>query len=278
MAFNILLDKNMTTRLRVLSQNMYLRPGLIQHRHGDNKTARLRNLFAILHEYDVVCLQEMWYGRTALIAHAAQVGLLYYATFSKSVKTDGGLITLSRFPLTQKRCFLFKHGIFPDTMIRKGALSVLVNNSIRVINLHAQSAYMQNDSKAHRVQLAQLRATLKWAKREPQTIVLGDFNLDGLQHNLSPIFKHYVNAVPPGLPTSVVTFYKENGKEVMSTLMMCAKCRARFCKTNMLNRHMQLDHAWLTSDLTVLKCQTRPMPILSDHAGLHFVLKPLKWS
>ena len=255
--------------VRVLSQNMYLRPGLIQHRHGDNKRVRFLKLLAILPQYDVVCLQEMWYRRADLIIHAARAGLPYYAVSPKSLKTDGGLVILSRYPMLQKRFFLFRNGIFPDTMIRKGALAVRIvigGSSLRIINLHAQSSYKKIDPDAHKVQLTQLRATLLWAGYEPHTLVLGDFNLDGMQHDLSPIFAHYVNAVPH-TPTTLITFL--NDKEVMSTASMCPKCKARLT-TGMQTVPMQLDHAWVTPDLKVSAAKTRSSPVLSDHAGLDF--------
>jgi len=255
--------------VRVLSQNMYLRPGLIQHRHGDNKRARFLKLLSLLPQYDVVCLQEMWYRRADLLIYAAKVGLPYYAVSPKSLKTDGGLVILSRYPMVEKRFFLFKNGIFPDTMIRKGALAVRIvigNSNLRVINLHAQSSYKKIDPDAHRVQLTQLRATLKWAGLQPHTLVLGDFNLDGMQHDLSPIFVHYKNAVP-STPTSLITFL--NDKEIMSTAGMCKQCKARLT-TGMQTVPMQLDHAWITPDLKVSAFKTRSYPLLSDHAGLDF--------
>lgn len=255
--------------VRVLSQNMYLRPGLIQHRHGDDKRARFIKLLSILPQYDVICLQEMWYHRADLIMHAARVGLPYYAVSPKSMKTDGGLVILSRYPMVQKRFFLFKNGIFPDTMIRKGALAVKImigSGTLRIINLHAQSSYKRIDPAAHKVQLAQLRATLKWAGQEPHTIVLGDFNLDGIEHDLSPIFPMYANAAPR-TPTSLITFL--NDKEVMSTVSMCPKCKARL-STGMQTVPMQLDHAWVTKDLKVSGFKTRSYPVISDHAGLDF--------
>lgn len=253
--------------VRVLSQNMYLRPGLIQHRHGDNKRARFVQLLSILTQYDVVCLQEMWYHRADLIKYAARAGLPYYAVSPKTMKTDGGLVILSRYPMIQKRFFLFKNGIFPDTMIRKGALAVRImigSATLRIINLHAQSSYKMIDPDAHKVQLTQLRATLKWAGHEPHTVVVGDFNLDGMQHDLGPIFFNYVNAVPR-TPTSLITFL--NDKEVMSTVGMCLKCKARL-STGMHTVPMQLDHAWVTPDLKVSAFKTRSYPVLSDHEGL----------
>lgn len=211
----------------------------------------------------------MWYHRADLIMHAARVGLPYYAVSPKSMKTDGGLVILSRYPMVQKRFFLFKNGIFPDTMIRKGALAVKImigSGTLRIINLHAQSSYKRIDPAAHKVQLAQLRATLKWAGQEPHTIVLGDFNLDGIEHDLSPIFPMYANAAPR-TPTSLITFL--NDKEVMSTVSMCPKCKARL-STGMQTVPMQLDHAWVTKDLKVSGFKTRSYPVISDHAGLDF--------
>lgn len=255
--------------VRVLSQNMYLRPGLIQHRHGDNKRARFLKLLAILPQYDVVCLQEMWYRRADLLIHAARLGLPYYAVSPKSLKTDGGLVILSRYPMLQKRFLLYRHGIFPDTMIRKGALAVKImigSATLRIINLHAQSSYRMIDPDAHKVQLTQLRATLKWAGHEPHTVVLGDFNLDGMQHDLAPIFVNYSNAVPY-TSTTLITFL--NDKEIMSTVGMCLKCKARL-STGMHTVPMQLDHAWVTPDLKVSAFKTRSYPVLSDHFGLDF--------
>ena len=95
-------DRN---HINILTYNIFLRPPGVKNNASDHKDARLKEFIKLLHEFDIVCLQEMFgflnKRKHKLIRCAAKAGFLYYAdsvspSFFTSFVVDGGLLVLSR--------------------------------------------------------------------------------------------------------------------------------------------------------------------------------------
>lgn len=144
---------SMTTRVRVLSYNINLRPPGIKNNLSDHKNERL-NVFgtSVLALYDVVCLQEMFSSGSTrmskLLFYAKKAGLDYHVASPckglLNASVDGGLIILSRYPIVKTEKITFKRGIYGDRYAAKGAIyakiNVTPNHSIHVFNTHLQSS------------------------------------------------------------------------------------------------------------------------------------------
>ncbi|HWS36811.1 MAG TPA: endonuclease/exonuclease/phosphatase family protein [Actinoplanes sp.] len=147
-------------------------------------SARLRALGERLEQddYDVVCLQEVMYRRHVRLLAAVAPGFRYRA-FSGGVVLKGGLVLLSRlpisgwefvrFPLTPPRR--------PEYLMRKGAQIVTIDGGFTVVNTHL-SANRDDDwspgnrySAAQRVEFAVLAERLAGV-RGP-VVVVGDLNV-----------------------------------------------------------------------------------------------------
>ncbi|KAJ1921541.1 hypothetical protein H4219_000578 [Mycoemilia scoparia] len=118
-------------KVRVLTQNMFIRPPGIKNNENDYKDERLQFLITeVLNDYDVVCLQEMFeFGsnrRKTLINAAKKLGFEYYvASPSKhvwNIQIDGGLMILSRFPIVEFDRITYKRGMMSDWLASKGVL------------------------------------------------------------------------------------------------------------------------------------------------------------
>ncbi|KAJ3413157.1 hypothetical protein HDV05_008360 [Chytridiales sp. JEL 0842] len=143
----------LSTRVKVLSYNLFLRPPGIKNNASDHKNVRL-NIFgsSFLQGYDVVCLQEVFaYGSSRLnklLAYAKKSGLEYFtASPSKGLlnaTVDGGLLILSRFPIVKTEKVTFKRGIYGDRFTAKGAIyariSITPSQHVHVFNVHMQSS------------------------------------------------------------------------------------------------------------------------------------------
>lgn len=106
--------------IRVLTINMYMRPPLVSDNPGgDYKNERLDAFFEhYLDNFDIICFQEVFtLGNTRkerLIRKAEDAGLLYHAvsdppSFFQSNIIDGGLLTISRYPITDVDFWNYKY-------------------------------------------------------------------------------------------------------------------------------------------------------------------------
>ncbi|KAJ2771594.1 hypothetical protein IWQ56_001720 [Coemansia nantahalensis] len=230
-----------TGRLRVLTQNMYMRPPLVHSNKGDWKDARLDFFIdRILPNYDVVCLQEMFeYAssrRSRLLAAAERLGFRHYVVserkFLWDVGIDGGLAILSRFPVAATDSFEYQRGIGPDWMARKGVLYAKVEvrvdgaaapTHVHVFTTHTQASYgevfiTQPDVKRRLAQLHEfhsfLEAVLPRHRAAGEPVVLtGDFNVDSRDHRLTdPEHVRHERDAEDGVATS------DEGKAMMDVL------------------------------------------------------------
>ncbi|KAJ2711970.1 hypothetical protein H4R19_002994 [Coemansia spiralis] len=228
-------------RVRVLTQNMYMRPPFVHSNQGDWKDARLDFFIErILPNYDVVCLQEMFeYAssrRSRLLAAAEKLGFRYYVVserkFLWSLGIDGGLAILSRLPVVATDSFEYQRGIGPDWLARKGVmyakLAVRVEGAaapthVHVFTTHTQASYgevhiTQPDVKRRLAQLHEFHNFMEEvlprhrAAGEP-VILTGDFNVDSRDHKLTDADHiHYERDAEDGVATS------DEGKAMMDVL------------------------------------------------------------
>ncbi len=100
--------------------NMLLRPPFINYNGDDYKNERLELLVRhVLPHYDIVALQEVfwfWNFRLgALLKEAQALGFHWYTSnaappLSSRKFIDGGLLILSRYPITETRKRIYTNG------------------------------------------------------------------------------------------------------------------------------------------------------------------------
>ncbi|KAJ2634673.1 hypothetical protein GGF40_004057 [Coemansia sp. RSA 1286] len=222
--------------LRVLTQNMFMRPPLIKNNKSDWKDLRLDHFIEhILPKYDIICLQEMFeYAssrRARLFAAAEKLGYKYYVAserrFLWHMAIDGGLVILSKLPIVHMETITYQRGMGPDWLAQKGVLYAKVDvgggSHTHVFTTHTQASYgevvvTQPDVKRRLAQLYEFHGFMEQvlpkyrAKGEP-VILTGDFNVDSRNHQLSdPEHVSYEREVEDGITTS------EEGMAMMAVL------------------------------------------------------------
>ena len=102
------IDRN-PLEVKLLSYNLFLRP-FVKNVDNDWKDERLEAFVETqLHHFDIMCFQEVFdffnnTRREKLITYARKAGFLYHsvcesAPIFSSALLDGGILTLSRFPI-----------------------------------------------------------------------------------------------------------------------------------------------------------------------------------
>ena len=143
--------------IRILTYNIFIRPPLIKNNEDDWKDERLNDFIKEMHNYDIICLQEMFssfsFRKMKLISEAVKLGFFYYVeSDSPSVTSmclvDGGLIILSRFPIVNYCYSNYSGGVMVDQFVDKGVLyaQIRVKDSIlHLFNTHLQASYTYSD-------------------------------------------------------------------------------------------------------------------------------------
>ncbi|KAJ1957182.1 hypothetical protein GGI12_005097 [Dipsacomyces acuminosporus] len=215
-----------SSNLRILTQNMFMRPPLINNNGNDHKDGRLDYFIEqILPNYDVVCLQEMFEfassRRSRLLAAADKLGFKYYVAsdrqFLWNLAIDGGLVILSKYPIVSTENIIYNRGIGADWLAKKGVLyaklSINDTTHAHVFTTHTQASYgevviTQPDVKRRLSQLFEFHNFLEHIlpkHRQPgePVILTGDFNVDSRSHVLSnPQEVKYEREVEDGVNTS----------------------------------------------------------------------------
>jgi len=109
-----------------------MRPPGIKTNDSDHKDARLEEFIkTVLCKYDIICNQELFNlfnsRKERLIEAARKAGFLYHAVseapgFFSGFLVDGGLLTLSRFPIVKSEFRSFPYGCGADDLSMKGVL------------------------------------------------------------------------------------------------------------------------------------------------------------
>mmetsp|Transcript_5573 Transcript_5573/g.5740 ORF Transcript_5573/g.5740 Transcript_5573/m.5740 type:complete len:488 (-) Transcript_5573:97-1560(-) len=150
-----LLGNKLLTRdnIRILTYNMFLRPPFVHNNDDDWKDERLEDFIKLLHNYDILCLQEVFgtYNsrKEQLIRAASKNGFFYCVDleappfYSKFI-AEGGVIIFSRFPILKYSVHLFPYGVVSDSLSQKGIIYSQIeigNSKLHLFNTHTQASY-----------------------------------------------------------------------------------------------------------------------------------------
>lgn len=169
-------------RVRLLTLNALMK---------DDVRPRLRFLAGRLAGYDVVCLQEVMYRANARLLQRLAAEFPFHA-YTGAVLLQGGLVTLSKMPITSARFVRFPMTppVRPEFLMRKGA-QVLTIGPLTVVNTHL-SANRDDDfsvgNRFTRLQRGEL-AVLAGVISGP-TVLVGDLNVP----RSSPILADFLAA------------------------------------------------------------------------------------
>jgi endonuclease/exonuclease/phosphatase family metal-dependent hydrolase len=164
--------------VRLLTFNTLYRP---------DARPRLRALAARLDGYDVVCLQEVMYRRNARLLRRLAPGLRHHA-YAGPVILRGGLVLLSRWPITRRRFVRYPltAPARPEYLMRKGAQVVTVatgDGVLVVVNTHL-SANRDDDrspgnrwTRVQRTEFGRLADRLAGLDPAVPLVVVGDLNV-----------------------------------------------------------------------------------------------------
>lgn len=191
--------------VRILTYNIFLRPPGINNNGNDWKNERLEDFISILHNYDVICLQEIFgqmnNRKEYLLRRATKAGFFYYIDtctppFISKHALDSGLLILSRFPIELFAFHEFSYGVEIDSVVRKGVIYSKLKISDQILHLfctHVQSSYFNISQnlflacyESRCSQLNQINEFIKAVidktnfNENDKIILLGDFNVDAL--------------------------------------------------------------------------------------------------
>jgi endonuclease/exonuclease/phosphatase family metal-dependent hydrolase len=192
--------------IRMMTINMLLRPPFINYNGDDYKNERLDLLVRhVLPHYDIVALQEVfWFWNfrlSKLLKEAKALGFHWYTNnaappLSSRKFIDGGLLILSRYPITETRKRIYARGVQIDGWAAKQALHAKVHISptthIHVVTTHTQADYASNATNAQNAttRMAQIQEIGElihdiWREdpRKGDVVVMGDLNVDGRAHD-----------------------------------------------------------------------------------------------
>jgi hypothetical protein len=108
-----------------------MRPPPVKTNASDFKDARLDVFVTKLDDFDIICHQEVFSTmntrKQRLITYAKKAGLIYHAVNTSpglfsGYATDGGLVTLSRFPIVESEFEPYDYGVVSDALSYKGVL------------------------------------------------------------------------------------------------------------------------------------------------------------
>lgn len=193
--------------IRVLTYNIFLRPPPVKNNENDWKDERLEDFIKLLHNYDVVCLQEAFGSynsrKLQLIRAATKNGFFYFLElqaphFYSKFMVDGGLLILSRFPIHKNATHYYPYGVVSDSLSQKGILYaqiIIGHTKLHLFNTHTQASY-NNDLyelfiASFNTRMDQLKILSKFIREVLKTefcdkndlaILCGDLNVDALKY------------------------------------------------------------------------------------------------
>lgn len=206
--------------VKLLTLNIFLRPPPIKNNENDWKDERLEDFCKIIHEYDIICLQEMFGAfnsrKQSLIRAATKSGFFFYVdtsspSFLSKYMVDGGLMILSRFPIVSFSFTQYRYGVIADSLAQKGLLyaKVLIKDSfLHLFTTHLQASYLDSGESHFKVscetRMAQMKQInhmmndvlkLQYHKRD-KIILCGDFNVDAQKYKYKkPVRRNYINFI-----------------------------------------------------------------------------------
>ncbi len=193
--------------IKVLSYNIFLRPPPVHNNENDWKDERLEDFCKLLHNFDIICLQEMFGAlnsrKQSLIRAATKSGFFFYVdtsspSFISKYMVDGGLLILSRFPIVTYSFSNFRYGVVSDSLAEKGILyaKILVKNCfIHLFTTHLQASYFDSGESHFKISCETRMAQVKQInyivneilKTEyhvrDKVVMVGDLNVDAHRYS-----------------------------------------------------------------------------------------------
>jgi endonuclease/exonuclease/phosphatase family metal-dependent hydrolase len=179
--------------LRCLSWNIKMLPGIAK---GNNRRAKVILEKLKNHRYDILVFQEMFSPRARNIIRKGlndlyphQSNLLNKKAFA--IKASGGVMILSRYPISFTKQIRFNNREGIDRMARKGALLTELNMNGKVVQIIGTHLQAFGSPEVMYGQYKQLHDELLKPNQKdnvPQ-VICGDFNT--------------IKKLPPQLPPSV---------------------------------------------------------------------------
>ena len=201
-SFEPLLQQN---SVRILSYNFFSRPPPVNTNGTDYKDSRLKDFLYFLHDFDIICFQEVFTTfndrKHRMIREGAKVGLKYYVSgkppsfFSKYI-ADSGLLILSRYEIIENDTYDYYLNISGDSVSKKGILyaKIKINDKyLFLFNTHLQSSYFDesqtNINCTIQVRTGQTEELINFVYNKllsfPKdqvkkgcVLIVGDFNID----------------------------------------------------------------------------------------------------
>ena len=191
--------------IRLLTYNIFCRPPPINTNADDYKDLRLKDFIEELHNFDIICFQELFTTlndrKHKMIQEGAKVGLKYYLaskvpSFFSKYLIDSGLLILSRFEIVENDTYEYYINVSGDAPSNKGILyaKIKVNGKyLFLFNTHLQSSYLEQSQKSIdytiKVRTKQTEELINFVYNKLLTIprdeikngcvlIVGDFNID----------------------------------------------------------------------------------------------------
>jgi hypothetical protein len=204
------------TELNVLSWNLFMRPAAIYFDAQNDRAAKVADtLFSIIpeDELDVIAFEGLYDDRVrAMIIQSFATRVSGWRNFAQSyvqtVRLNGGVVIMSRWPIDRQTVLAFNCSILPDSSYLKGvtyARIIKVQNG-RAKHFHTFATDFQSTSSNSRSELTRIIRTrdcqanamsafissLEIRSNEP-VIMLGTFGVDFL--NNIQLFSSEINTV-----------------------------------------------------------------------------------
>jgi endonuclease/exonuclease/phosphatase family metal-dependent hydrolase len=190
---NTVVPENSPDELRVLSYNVFLRPGPISQTDYPIDRARLIGKWIKNANFDIVALQEAWQPAALPLLTGEISGKLTYFVLNQPPKgpnklDSGGLAIFSRWPIVDTRTLVYDDCNLDDCLAAKGAVHAVVriseNASLNVVTTHLDAGGSTGDRDARASQVRQLSQFIAEIDQSSGPIVItGDFNIDSLSDN-----------------------------------------------------------------------------------------------
>lgn len=204
--------KRENSEIRILTYNIFLRPPLIKNNENDWKDERLADFCSLIHNFDIVCLQEMFgtfnNRKQMLIRAASLAGFFFYVdtsspSFNSKYMVDGGLLILSRFPIIAHSYMQYRYGVVADSLAEKGIIYCKIkikDSSLHLFTTHLQASYFDSGESnfiiSFHTRMAQIKQinhiiseVLKneYKKNYDKILLVGDMNVDAFGYKFSNI-------------------------------------------------------------------------------------------
>jgi endonuclease/exonuclease/phosphatase family metal-dependent hydrolase len=181
-AAQIVLTTSGPKKIKILSWNIYMLPGIISH--DNSRRADVIGEVLANSDYDVIVFQEAFHSKARkIISRLLQPAFPFQSGPANqkflSLKTNSGIWIFSKYPILDAQSIIFNSRAGIDAMSRKGALLVEIKvdgQPLQIIGTH-----LQNGSKGdlQNRQCAELYSRLLEKQMHPgiPQIICGDFNV-----------------------------------------------------------------------------------------------------